>query len=197
MHRVCLDSVDLHEVTELFEQIRKYRTESYSHISSLQCTTCAAKHRKLTDKQVLREDQGLTAEFEGYVRTVMESLANQLDKNLTLTEKKIEVMKSKFFLTDVCFEKAVDALGHILTRPPEKQAVSLLNNLRNLICTSFVAMSQMQAAVAADLNQIKQEFEELLQEKENELKSSKALASELSLQKEEDLAKHEALIQEL
>ena len=30
---------------------------------------------------------------------------------MTATEKKIEVFKSKFFLTDVCFEKAVETLS--------------------------------------------------------------------------------------
>ena len=41
----------------------------------------------------------------------MESLSNQLGKSLTEPEKKIEVLKSKFFLIDVCFEKAVEILA--------------------------------------------------------------------------------------
>ena len=57
----------------------------------------------------------MATEFEGYLHTVMESLTNQLGKDLSETEKKIEVLKSKFFLTDVCFEKAVDVLGGILS----------------------------------------------------------------------------------
>ena len=41
----------------------------------------------------------------------MGSLANQLGKSLSQTEKQIEVLKSKFFLIDVCFEKAVEILS--------------------------------------------------------------------------------------
>lgn len=52
----------------------------------------------------------MATEFEGYLKTVMESLSNQLGKDLNDTEKRIEVLKSKFFLTDVCFEKAVEIL---------------------------------------------------------------------------------------
>ena len=81
----------------------------------------------------------LAAEFEGYLQTVMESLANQLGKSLTPTEKRIEVLKSKFFLTDVCFEKAIDILTQILARgvsssqqqDPHKKFVAVFNNLRN------------------------------------------------------------------
>ena len=57
-----------------------------------------------------KEDQNLMREFEGYLQTVMESLVNQLSKDLSETDKRIEVLKSKFFLIDVCFEKAVDVL---------------------------------------------------------------------------------------
>ena len=63
----------------------------------------------------------------------MESLSNQLGNNLTSTEKQIEVLKSKFFLTDVCFEKSVDILTQtfIKTTTSEKKLVTLFNNLRN------------------------------------------------------------------
>lgn len=81
----------------------------------------------------------------------MESLANQLGKTLTETEKKIEVLKSKFFLTDVCFEKAVDTLTLLLRGSTDKKLIPLFNNLRNQICTSYVAMSQMQLTLASDL----------------------------------------------
>lgn len=50
-------------------------------------------------------------EFESYLQTVMESLVNQLGKDLTETDKRVEVLKSKFFLIDVCFEKAVEVLA--------------------------------------------------------------------------------------
>ena len=41
----------------------------------------------------------------------MDSLSKQLGKELTQTEKQIEVLKSKFFLIDVCFEKGVESLS--------------------------------------------------------------------------------------
>ena len=40
----------------------------------------------------------------------MESLGKQLGRDLSKTQKQVEVLKSKFFLIDVCFEKAVDSL---------------------------------------------------------------------------------------
>ena len=108
----------MQEVTELFEMIRQYRVDSTTStvaaMSALSCTACLNKYKKQSTKSEMKlkkEDQVLVHEFEGYLQTVMESLANQLGKNLTETEKKIEVLKSKFFLTDVCFEKAVEILS--------------------------------------------------------------------------------------
>ena len=62
-------------------------------------------------KTLKNDDEILAKEFEGYLETVMSSLANQLGKKLSDTEKNIEVLKSKFFLIDVCFEKAVEVLS--------------------------------------------------------------------------------------
>ena len=78
---------------------------------------------------------------------------------MTETEKQIEVLKSKFFLTDVCFEKAVETLQILVRGSSDKKLVPLFNNLRNQICTSYVAMSQMQLNVASDLTQAKNDFE--------------------------------------
>lgn len=78
-----------------------------------------------------KEDLSLASEFDGYLQTVQESLTNQLGNNLTSTEKQIEVLKSKFFLTDVCFEKSVDILTQTFSKTSEKRLVPLFNNLRN------------------------------------------------------------------
>ena len=73
----------------------------------------------------------------------MESLVNQLSKDLSETEKRVEVLKSKFFLIDVCFEKAIDVLSINYNKGHENKMVQLFTQLRNQICTSFVTMSQM------------------------------------------------------
>lgn len=73
----------------------------------------------------------------------MESLGNQLNKTLSQTEKNIEVLKSKFFLIDVCFEKAVDILSMTFETGAQNKIVQLFTNLRNQVCTSYVTMSQI------------------------------------------------------
>ena len=110
-------------------------------------------------------------EFEGYLQTVMESLVNQLGKDLTETDKKIEVLKSKFFLIDVCFEKAVEVLALNLPKGYDNSVVRLFTSLRNQICTSFVTMSQMQSSTinSDNLNQIRSELEEKFRVKETEM----------------------------
>ena len=118
---------DMAEVTELFEQIRRHKLEnqSFAALNSLQCTACLNSHRKKTtgERHIKKEDSSLVREFEGYLQTVMDSLSNQLSKNLTPTEKQIEVLKSKFFLTDVCFEKAVEILSETFVRGQENSLV--------------------------------------------------------------------------
>ena len=110
----------------------------------------------------------------------MESLENQLEKNLTQTEKRIEVLKSKFFLTDVCFEKAIDILAQLLgkgaTVEPHKNLVAVFNNLRNQICTSYVTMSQMQSAVAQDLTSVKESYEQAIKDRDTQLKEKEGNA---------------------
>ena len=100
----------------------------------------------------------------------MESLTNQLGKDLSETEKRIEVLKSKFFLTDVCFEKAVDIVGTILTSEPQKHSlVQLFTNLRNMICTSYVTMSQIQGELASSVSLAKINLDKKLKEKDAQL----------------------------
>jgi len=114
-------------------------------LNSHLCTACLNKQKKKpNEKHLKREDESLAIEFEGYLTTVMNSLANQMGKSLTEPEKRIEVLKSKFFLTDVCFEKAVEILSSTFgNKGTENQLVSLFTSLRNQICTSYVTMSQM------------------------------------------------------
>ena len=65
-------------------------------LNQMQCSACLAKARKKLagEKQLKKEDQNLMREFEGYLQTVMESLVNQLSKDLSETDKRIEVLKS-------------------------------------------------------------------------------------------------------
>jgi hypothetical protein len=53
-------------------------------------------------------DKKLANEFDSHLKTVMLNLSNALrSPELSLKEKNAEVLKSKYFLYDVCFEKAL------------------------------------------------------------------------------------------
>jgi hypothetical protein len=53
-------------------------------------------------------DKRLANEFDSHLKTVMLNLSNALrSQELSLKEKNAEVLKSKYFLYDVCFEKAI------------------------------------------------------------------------------------------
>ena len=108
--------------------------------------------------------ENLAREFDGYLRTVMESLSKQLGKDMTQTEKQIEVLKSKFFLIDVCFEKSVESLGLCMPKGCCNELVKIFNNLRHLVCTSFVTMSQYQLSVASDILDVKNIYDESLKQ---------------------------------
>jgi hypothetical protein len=57
-------------------------------------------------------DKKLASEFDNHLKTVMLNLSNALrSPELTVKEKNAEVLKSKFFLYDVCFEKAISYLS--------------------------------------------------------------------------------------
>ena len=60
-----------------------------------------------------------------------------MEKDLTKSEKRIEILKSKFFLTDVCFEKVIDSM----LSTADKRIVQFFNDLRGQICTSYVQMT--------------------------------------------------------
>ena len=47
------------EVTELFEQIRRYKLENQSY--------AAIKDQKVGERQIKKEDSSLVREFEGYL----------------------------------------------------------------------------------------------------------------------------------
>jgi hypothetical protein len=56
-------------------------------------------------------DKRLASEFDQHLKTVMLNLSNALrSPELTVKEKNAEVLKSKFFLYDVCFEKGIQYL---------------------------------------------------------------------------------------
>jgi hypothetical protein len=51
----------------------------------------------------------LASEFDNHLKTVMLNLSNSLrSQELSVKEKNSEVLKSKYFLYDVCFEKAIN-----------------------------------------------------------------------------------------
>ena len=53
-------------------------------------------------------DKKLASEFDNHLKTVMLNLSNALrSQELTVKEKNAEVLKSKYFLYDVCFEKSI------------------------------------------------------------------------------------------
>lgn len=53
-------------------------------------------------------DKRLASEFDSHLKTVMLNLSNALkSQELSVKEKNAEVLKSKYFLYDVCFEKAI------------------------------------------------------------------------------------------
>lgn len=131
-------------------------------------------------------------EFESYLQTVMESLVNQLGKDLTETDKRVEVLKSKFFLIDVCFEKAVEVLALNLPKGYDNSVVQLFTSLRNQICTSFVTMSQMQNSTnnSEKFNQIRSELEEKFRIKETEMQ-------QVQKRKDEDFNKVASQIEDM
>ena len=146
---------DMQEVTELFDKIRKNRLRLNSDKPSSATTTTGSKKGK--------GDESLAREFDDYLHTVMDSLSKQLGKELTQTQKQIEVLKSKFFLIDVCFEKAVESLSMTLQREPDNELFKIFHCLRHLVCTSFVTMSQYQNNVATEIQDAKTMYEGSLQ----------------------------------
>lgn len=57
-------------------------------------------------------DKKLASEFDNHLKTVMLNLSNALrSSDLTIKEKNSEVLKSKYFLYDVCFEKSIQFLS--------------------------------------------------------------------------------------
>jgi len=67
--------------------------------------------RDLFKSKNLTHDKKLATEFDNHLKTVMINLSNALkNPELTVREKNAEVLKSKFFLFDVCFEKSIQYL---------------------------------------------------------------------------------------
>lgn len=67
--------------------------------------------RALYRKKNILIDKKLATEFDNHLKTVMLNLSNALkNPEFSVTEKNAEVLKSKFFLYDVCFEKGIQFL---------------------------------------------------------------------------------------
>ena len=73
----------------------------------------------------------------------MSQVSNSIQAKLTLpyTQRPIEVVKSKFFLLDVCFEKALNFISQGYARGFENRYVAVLDELRRLICAHFVTLA--------------------------------------------------------
>jgi len=86
-------------------------------------------------------DKKLANEFDSHLKTVMLNLSNALrSQELSLKEKNAEVLKSKYFLYDVCFEKALSFLS--TNKTAQEQPVSqVLDQIRQGTCACFVYMS--------------------------------------------------------
>lgn len=55
-----------------------------------------------------QNDKKLATEFDNHLKTIMLNLSNSLkNDDLPVKEKNAEVLKSKFFLYDVCLEKTI------------------------------------------------------------------------------------------
>lgn len=81
----------------------------------------------------------MAKEFDSHLKTVMLNLSNSLrNDDLTVKEKNAEVLKSKFFLYDVCFEKAIN----LLTLENKKDDVLIFETVKQGVCASFVYLSQ-------------------------------------------------------
>jgi hypothetical protein len=74
---------------------------------------------------------------------------------LSLTDRAIEVLKSKFFLLDVCFEKSVESLTTDTLRQKSRETKNnelnlsnILTQIRQSMCQNFVNLAKQQANVA-------------------------------------------------
>lgn len=84
-------------------------------------------------------DKKLAAQFDNYLKTVMLNLSNSLkNPDLSVIEQNSEVLKSKFFLYDVCFEKATK----LLQKNGLAEEASVFDQIRQGTCSSFVYLSQ-------------------------------------------------------
>lgn len=122
-----LNPADLEQIALIYDQIRAlFRTR-----------------QKAVDKK-------LASEFDGHLKTVMLNLSNALrSQELTVKEKNAEVLKSKYFLYDVCFEKAITYLTQQEHQPEgarTSQESAVFDQIRQGTCACFVYMSQQIAA---------------------------------------------------
>ncbi|CDW88603.1 UNKNOWN [Stylonychia lemnae] len=84
-------------------------------------------------------DKRLASEFDNHLKTVMLNLSNALrNDDAPLKERNAEVLKSKYFLYDVCFEKSIQYLQMVSL----DQESEIFDQIRQGICSSFIYMSQ-------------------------------------------------------
>ncbi len=134
-----LNPSDLEQIALIYDQIRAlFRT------------------KQTKQGKVSSVDKKLASEFDGHLKTVMLNLSNALrSAELTVKEKNAEVLKSKYFLYDVCFEKAIQYMtqqeyqslqenGPPSNRTSQESAV--FDQIRQGTCACFVYMSQQIAA---------------------------------------------------
>ena len=95
-----LNPADLEQIALIYDQIRALYRQNQ------------AEQQVKTSQQII-VDKKLASEFDNHLKTVMLNLSNALrSPDLNVKEKNSEVLKSKFFLYDVCFEKAIQYLNH-------------------------------------------------------------------------------------
>lgn len=88
-------------------------------------------------------DTGLVREYQGYIHDVTSNLKKHFDSaELSKSVKLVELLKSKFFLLDVCFEKAV--YGYQEAHLHNDPFVTILEMLRHQVCSTFIALAEVQ-----------------------------------------------------
>lgn len=89
-----------------------------------------------------KKQRQIQEDFTLYLQQVRESLAQRMQQPFASLQ--VEVLKSKFFLLDVCFEKALADVG-------TRESIALLEDIRRLICEYFVQLCQLQQQSQTDL----------------------------------------------
>lgn len=117
----------------------------------------------LFDKvKTYKGDTKLDTEYTGYLRDVSQSLKRHFDSaELSESSKQVEMLKSKYFLLDVCFEQAVIAYQERTKR--YDPFLGILELLRHQVCSTFIALAEVQqSAVTSEIDRIKSDCQQKL-----------------------------------